>query len=196
VTGIDANELETTLFDDHLEEEVLEPMLEPFGGAEEEDVLEMLHRHADVDEEPEGLIGDDLDDAQALDYQKCVDDVVNLAASMTIAYVARETGDVPSPDEVAKALRIWLDPRTIAGFGRTLVEFILGADHLPMWERLAGEFSWGEPLLWLAQRVLCLPASEAQSERTVGQVRRTLGDYASRMSDETLLQRVQMAMLP
>jgi hypothetical protein len=64
-----------------------------------------------------------------------------------------------------------------------------------MSELLAQEFPSGRPFLRPAVRVLRLPAREAHSERTVGVVRRTLGDFASRMSAETLLNRVQMAML-
>jgi hypothetical protein len=48
-----------------------------------------------------------------------------------------------------------------------------------MWSILVGEYDWGVRRPWLAQRVLCLPASEAGSERAVGQMRRALGDYAS-----------------
>jgi hypothetical protein len=51
-----------------------------------------------------------------------------------------------------------------------------------------------QTIFWLAQRVLCLLASEADSERAVGQMRRALGDYASQMADDTLRRRVQMAM--
>jgi hypothetical protein len=74
------------------------------------------------------------------------------------------------------------------------VERLLGADHLEMWGILAKEYDWGQPLLWLGKRMLCLLASEAESERVVGQVRHMLGHYASRMSDDTLLNQVQMAM--
>jgi hypothetical protein len=50
-----------------------------------------------------------------------------------------------------------------------------------MWEILADEYpDWTPPLLWLAERVLCLPASEAHSERTISQVCRVLGRHASR----------------
>jgi hypothetical protein len=63
-----------------------------------------------------------------------------------------------------------------------------------MWSILAEEYDWGVPLLWLAQRVLCLPPSEADSERAGGQMRRALSDYASQMADDTLRRRVQMAM--
>jgi hypothetical protein len=59
---------------------------------------------------------------------------------------------------------------------------------------LAREYDWGMPLLWLAQRVLCLPASEADSERAGGQMRGALGDYAPQMADDTLRRCVQMAM--
>ena len=89
---------------------------------------------------------------------------------------------------------MWLDPQTVPRFNRTLMTDLIAADHLEMWKILSREYAWGAPLLWLAQRVLCLPASEAHSERTVGQVRRTLGDYSSRMADDTLRRRVQMAM--
>ena len=78
----------------------------------------------------------------------------------------REAGAVPTPDAVEA--RIWLNPRTIGNFGRSLMQQLLAADHLQMWDVLANEFPWLPPLRWLAQRVLCLPASEAQSGRTVG----------------------------
>jgi hypothetical protein len=55
-------------------------------------------------------------------------------------------------------------------------------------------YGLGVPLLWRAQPVLCLPASEADSECAVGQMRRALGDYASQKADDTLRRRVQMAM--
>jgi hypothetical protein len=42
--------------------------------------------------------------------------------------------------------------------------------------------------------VLCLPASEAQAERTISQVRRVPGRHASRTADQTLFNRVQAAM--
>jgi hypothetical protein len=62
-----------------------------------------------------------------------------------------------------------------------------------MWEILAAEYpDWA--LLWLAERVLCLPASEAHSERTIPQVRRVLGRHASRTADQTLFNPVQAAM--
>jgi hypothetical protein len=47
-----------------------------------------------------------------------------------------------------------------------------------------------------ARCVLCLPANEADSERAVGEMRRTLGDYVSQtshMADGTARRRVQMA---
>jgi hypothetical protein len=46
-----------------------------------------------------------------------------------------------------------------------------------MREILAAEYPDWPPLLWLAERVLCLPASEAHSERTISQVRRVLGGH-------------------
>jgi hypothetical protein len=103
--------------------------------------------------------------------------------SQRSAYAARGAGSVPSEEEVEAALRTWLDPQTIGHFSRSLLNGLVDATDLEMWEILAHEYDWGPPLLWLAQRVLCLPASEAQSEGTVGQVRRTLGDYADERRD-------------
>jgi hypothetical protein len=63
-----------------------------------------------------------------------------------------------------------------------------------MWKILAVEYAdWAPPLLWLAERVLCLPASEAHSERTISQVHRVLDRHASRTADQTLFNRVQAA---
>jgi hypothetical protein len=64
-----------------------------------------------------------------------------------------------------------------------------------MWEILAAEYpDWAPSLLCLAERVLCLPASEAHFERTISQVRRVLGRHASRTAEQTLFNRVQAAM--
>jgi hypothetical protein len=66
-------------------------------------------------------------------------------------------------------LRTWLDPQTNGHLPRTLIDGLLAADHLEMWSILVREYDWGVPLLWLAQRVFYLLASEADSERAVGQ---------------------------
>jgi hypothetical protein len=53
-------------------------------------------------------------------------------------------------------------------FGQTLRRRLESATHAEMWEILADEHpDWAPPLLSLAERVLCLPASEARSERTI-----------------------------
>jgi hypothetical protein len=78
---------------------------------------------------------------------------------------------VSEPQAVVDALRTWLKPHTTGHFTRTLIDGPLAADHLEMWDILAREYDRGVPLLWLAQRVVCLPASEADSERAVGQMR-------------------------
>ena len=103
----------------------------------------------------------------------------------------------PEPETVAEALRYWCSVETHNLFGESLTEKLMNADHLAMWEKIATEYpDWGQPLLWLAQRVLCLPASEAHSERTAGKVRRVLGRFGARTGDETLFFRVQMATSP
>jgi hypothetical protein len=90
-------------------------------------------------------------------------------------------------------MRHWLTSQFF--FGQTLRTRLESATHAEMWEILAGEYpNWAPPLLWLAERVLCLPASEAHSERTISQVRRVLGWHISRTADQTLLNRVQAAM--
>jgi hypothetical protein len=194
------------LIDDQVEEEVLEPPLR-----EDRDDAE-LPRHPDVDEhptpeegqpsvgggatagEPEpGEVRDELS-AQAMDCSRCVGTAAALAYSTTVSYAERGTGTGPEPQAVVDALRTWLDPQTIGHFPRTLVDGLLAADHLEMWSILAGEYDWGVPLLRFAQRVLCLPASEADSECIVGQMRRALGDYGSQMAYDTLRRRVQLEM--
>jgi hypothetical protein len=81
-------------------------------------------------------------------------------------------------------------------FGQTLHVRLESATHAEMWAIIADECpDWAPSLLWLAERVLCLPASEAHSERTISQVRRVLGGrHASRTTDQTLFNRVQAAM--
>jgi hypothetical protein len=82
-------------------------------------------------------------------------------------------------------------------FGQTLRTRLesAGWTHAEMWRILAAEYpDWTPPLLWLAERVLCFPASEAPSERTISHVRRALGPHASRTADQTLFNRVQAAM--
>jgi hypothetical protein len=116
--------------------------------------------------------------ARAVDYSRCVEAVAALAYSTAVSYAGRGTGTVPESQAVVDALRTWLDPQTNGHFPRMLIERLLAADHLEMWSTLARGYDWGVPLLWLAQRVLCLPASEADSERAVGQMRRALGDDA------------------
>jgi hypothetical protein len=143
-------------------------------------------------EETEQVV--DLLNAEAIEYSRCAEDAVPLSYNVTASYAERGNGPVPDPQDVVAALRTWLDLQTVPRFNKTLMTRLIAADHLPMCEILSHEYDCGVPLLWLAQRVLCLPASEAHSERTVRQVRRTLGDYASRMSDDTLRRRVQMAM--
>jgi hypothetical protein len=160
-------------------------------------------RHADIDEPPTAEDGQpDVDggatagdpepdevrdelNAQAKGYSRCVEAVAALAYSTTVSYAERGIGAVPGPQAVVDALRIWLDPQRIGHFPRTLIERLLAADHLEMWSILARECDWGVPLLWLAQRVVYLPASEADSERAVGQMRRALGDYAAPVADDT-----------
>jgi hypothetical protein len=90
--------------------------------------------------------------AQAMDYSRCVEAVAALADSTTVSYARRGTGPVPEAQAVVDALRIWLDPQTIGHFPRMLIERLLAADHLETWSILAGEYDWGVPLLWLAQR--------------------------------------------
>jgi hypothetical protein len=99
-----------------------------------------------------------------------------------------------SSQTVVVALGTWLVRHTIGHFTRMLIERLRDADHLEMWSILAQAYAWGFPLLWLAQRVRCLPASEADSERAVGAMQRALGDYGSQMADDTLRRRAQMAM--
>jgi hypothetical protein len=85
-----------------------------------------------------------------MQFTRCVEVAVRLAVSTAEAYAARGTTDVPEPQDVGAALRIWLGPRTIGHFPRSLVERLLDVDHLQKWETLAQEFPWGPPLLWLA----------------------------------------------
>jgi hypothetical protein len=90
-------------------------------------------------------------------------------------------------------MRYWLTSQFY--FGQTLRTRLESATHAEMWEMLAAEYpDWAPPLLWLAGRVLCLPASEAQTDRTISQVRRVLGRHASRTAYQTLFNRVQAAM--
>jgi hypothetical protein len=91
----------------------------------------------------------------------------------------RGIGAQCNPDLGERSLRHWL---TKHFFGQTLRTRLESATHAEMWGILAAEYpDWAPPLLWLAERVLCLPdlsASEAHSERTISQVRRVLGRHA------------------
>jgi hypothetical protein len=100
-----------------------------------------------------------------------------IAYSTAVSYAERESDPCGSrrPSSRRFALGWILTPQTIGHFPRTLIEQLLAADHLEMWSILAREYDWGVPLLWLAQPVLCLPASETDSDRAMGQLRRALG---------------------
>jgi hypothetical protein len=110
-----------------------------------------------------------------MDCSRWVKVVAALAYSTAGLYAGRATGPVPEPQTVVAALRTWLDPQTVCHFPRTLIDGLLAADHPEMLSILAREHDWGMPLLSLAQGVLCLPASEGNSEHAVGQLRRVLG---------------------
>jgi hypothetical protein len=105
--------------------------------------------------EPEDLRGQL--NAHANDRGRCVEAAAALAHSTTVSYAERGTGPVPEPQAVVDALRTWLRPRTIDHSTRTLIDGLLAAEHLEMWDILARGYDWGVPLLWLAQRALCLP---------------------------------------
>jgi hypothetical protein len=81
--------------------------------------------------------------AQAMDYNRCVEAVAALACSTTVSYAERGTGRVPKPQAVVDALRTWLDVQTLGHFPRTLIERMLAADHLGMWSIFAREYDWG-----------------------------------------------------
>jgi hypothetical protein len=90
-------------------------------------------------------------------------------------------------------MRHWLTSQFY--FGQALRTRLESATRAEMWEILAVEYpDWAPPLLRFAERVLCLPASETHSERTISQVRRVLGRHASRTADRTLFYRVRSAM--
>jgi hypothetical protein len=112
---------------------------------------------------------------------------VHYAAALVYSMAASlaERGSAPVPE-----------PQAVVGrfaFG-WMTRLPLAAVHLGMWIILARESDWGLPLPWLAQRVLCLPASEADSGCALGRMRRTPGDYAARVADGTHRRRLQMAM--
>jgi hypothetical protein len=131
--------------------------------------------------------------AAALDPDGRLEEVVLLARQTTEGYNARGIGAQCDPDLVEQSMRHWLTSQFY--FGRTLCTRLESATHAEMWEILAGEYPDGAPpFLWLAERALCLPASEAHSERTITQVRRVLGRHAPRTADQTLFNRVHAAM--
>jgi hypothetical protein len=102
--------------------------------------------------------------AAALDPDGCLGEVVLLARQTTERYNARGIGARCDPDLVEQSMRHWLTSQF--HFGQTLRTRLESATYPEMWEILAGEYpDWTTPLLWLAERVLCLPASEAHSER-------------------------------
>jgi hypothetical protein len=95
-----------------------------------------------------------------------------------------------TPMGVADAVRAWV----VTDMPRSLLERLAALSHLDLWATLEEEYDWGSPLRELAEVVLCMPASEAHSERTVKQVRRVLGRHAARTGTEVLVTRTRMAM--
>jgi hypothetical protein len=74
--------------------------------------------------------------------------------------------ETPELVEVIKALNRWLHLE----LSQSLLVKLTAVGHLEMWNILVGGFVWVTPLLMLAQRVLCLPPSEAHSGRTMSQM--------------------------
>jgi hypothetical protein len=116
-----------------------------------------------------------------------------LARQTTERYNARGIGAQCDPDVVEQSMRHWLTSQFY--FGQTLRTRLESATHAEMWGIHAAEYpDWAPPLLWLAERVLCLPASKADSERTISHVGRVLNRRTTRTADQTLFNRVQAAM--
>ena len=154
------------LIDNQFEEEIMEPSLPQEGDDAEEETSEGgdLPLHPDVDEADfsGGMTDEDAEDndvrdhlnAEAIEYSGCVEDVLSLASSVASSYAKRGTGDVPDPDDVVAALRMWLDPQTVPRFNRTLMTDLIAADHLGMWKILSREYAWGAAALACAAGAL------------------------------------------
>jgi hypothetical protein len=127
---------------------------------------------------------------EALLADTCIEAAFEKAREITEEYNRRGESEGQDPDLVVRALNRWLH----AELSQSLLVKLSAVGHLEMWNIPARKFVWAAPLLVLAQRVLCLPASEARSERTISQVRRILGRHAVRTSDETWLNRPRMTM--
>jgi hypothetical protein len=107
--------------------------------------------------------------AQTMGYLRWVEIVAVLAYSTIVSHAERGTGPVPE-SRVVDALRTWLDPQTIGHFLRTLIGALLAANYLQIWSILAREDDWRCRSSGSPSECSCLPASEADSERAVGQV--------------------------
>jgi hypothetical protein len=178
-TGFDAE------VGDHAHPDGLPPALREDGDGQE--LVGELEEAPDVD--------DDANDgmAAALDPDGCLEDVVLPARQTTEGCNKRGIGAQCDPDLVERSLRHWLASQLY--FVQTLRTRLESAHHAEWWGILAAECQhWAPPLLWLAERVLGIPASEAHSMRTISQVGRVLGWHASRTADQRLFSHVHAAM--
>jgi hypothetical protein len=62
-----------------------------------------------------------------------------------------------------------------------------------MWTRLAQKHPLFKELSKVAERVLAIPASEAESERVVGKIKKIFGDHSFRYKSKAMLARLRIA---
>jgi hypothetical protein len=95
-------------------------------------------------------------------------------------------------DSLKRQFDFWLSPNSEV-HGLPLPEEVLAAGtHEAVWSGVQEWCVGLSGLSMLAQRVLTVMASEAPVERLNNKLKRALGDYARRMSDETLLARLRL----
>jgi hypothetical protein len=83
----------------------------------------------------------------------------------------------------------WLDGPTSGS-----LDAALAGPPMAVWAAFKQTFPQFAILADLSERVLTVPASEAQSERTIGQIRRVLGQFSYRTGPEALIGRVRLRM--
>jgi hypothetical protein len=100
--------------------------------------------------------------------------------------------DVLSEGSLGRQFDFWLSPNSEVHGLQLPDEVLTGGTHEAVWDGVVEWCPRVAGLSMLAQRVLTVMASEAPVERLNNKLKRALGDYGRRMSDETLLARLRL----